>query len=393
MKPIEESPYLTRDQVQDEIFKMNNSLAIACQGPLGSSTTFLDEKQCTLPRENTFANNQYGVLLELNGQTLSSDLQVLREISGYAGTLNAGASDIMVDDYGNEMASNLNEFDLSFNADKARDPFLGQPTDERVQKMNMIDDTTVYMANKDPGAYVIPRPTFKQVKELISKQVWQPLVVGAEVSRDAICACQLGNTTPIWGLRAVQMSSYNHQKLFKKLKEANILSHVEKLIVYPPNGQLCMCSWIGTDLAGRFATFTERLWERRARQEIDLERRIDDENEEFVKQVVMKIEHIINQRTVNTYATVMKKRAWERHDPVEERLAPSIIDSNPSLQNSNFVKYFGPEALSNPDMAGFVRGLTNPWGKGLGLNEKAKKELGIDFSRHADPSTINASYG
>jgi hypothetical protein len=91
---------------------MNNSLAIACQGPLGSSTTFLDEKQCTLPRENTFVNNQYGVLLELNGQTLSSDLQVLREISGYAGTLNAGASDIMVDDYGNEMASNLNEFDL-----------------------------------------------------------------------------------------------------------------------------------------------------------------------------------------------------------------------------------------------------------------------------------------
>ena len=392
MKPIPESPYLEPDQVQAEILKMNNSLYLTCNGlrPPGVS---LEEKQCTLPRESAFLPSQYGVLSQLNGETLAVDLQVMREIFGYAGTLNANSTDIMVDDGGNELASDLNEFMLSFNADKARDPFLGQPTDERVQKMNVIDDTAVYMANMDPNRYVIPKPTFQQIKELISKQVWQPLAIGANVSPDAICTCQLGNATPIWGLRAVQMSSYNHQRLFKKLQEANIISHVHKLIVYPPNGQLCMCSWIGTDLAGRFSTFTERLWERRARQEINLERRVDDENEEFVKQVVMKIEHIINQRTVNTYATVMKKRAYERHDPVEERLAPAIIDSNPKLENSNFVKYFGPEALSNPDLAPFARNLSNPFAKGLGLNEKAKKELGLDFSRHADPSTINATYG
>lgn len=393
MRPVEESPYLNRDQVQEEILKMNNTILATCSsaGGGGQFEVDLEKKQCTLPRRNAFVNNQYGVLRQLNGETLASDLEVMRDIFGYSGTLNANATDILVDEVNPEIC-NMDEFMLSFNADKARDPFLGQPTDERVQKMNSIDDTTVYMANKDKDAYVIPRPTFKQIKELISKQVWQPLVIGADVSPEAICACQLGNSTPIWGLRSVQMSSYNHQKLFAKLKEANIISHVQKLIVYPPNGQLCMCSWIGTDLGGRFATFTERLWERRARQEINLERRVDDENEEFVKQVVLKIEHIINQRTVNTYANVMKKRAWERHDPVEARLAPALIDMNPNIQNSNFVKYFGPEALSNPDLAPFVRNLTNPFAKGLGLNDKAKKELGMDFSRHSDPATINETY-
>lgn len=378
MRPVEETPYLTREEIE---FEKRNVDA------------WIEEKKCcTLPRRNAYVNNQYGVLRQLNGETLASDLEVMREMFGYAGTLNANAGDILVDE-ANPEVPNLNEFTLSYNADKARDPFMGQPTDSRIQQMNAIDDTIVYMNNKDKDAYVLPRPTFDQIKSMISKEVWMPLVIGRGVSPDTLCACQLGNTTPIWSLRAIQMSSYNHQRLYRKLKEANIISHVERLIVYPPNGSLCMCSWIGADLGGRFATFTERLWERRARQELNLERRVDDENDEFVKQVVLKIEHIINQRTVNAYAQIVKKRGYERIDPVEERLAPAIVDMNPRIENSNFVKYFGPEALSNPDMAAFARNLSNPFAKGLKLNEKAKKELGIDFSRHADPRTVNETYG
>lgn len=343
--------------------------------------SFLPEN-CTFPRPPAYVNSQFGALLELNPQQLSSDLVVLRELSGYAGVLNAGAPDIEVSE-SNLSTMGIDEFYLSHNADKARDPFLGRPTDTRIRMMNKIDDTTVAESST---VSQVPRATFEGIAKHFT---YKPFLVGECVAPDATCQCQLGASTPIWSTRAVMLSSRNHHKLYEKLKKAGILSGIQKFIVYPPNGSLCMCSWIGTDLGGRFATFSERKYDRRARQEINLERVLDDENDEFVKQVWDKINHMNNQKTVNAYTSVMKKRAFVRHTPLDERNAPVMpAGSDFALENSDFVKYFGTGMINNPDMGSAVRNLTNPY---KSLREDAKTMLGLDFTKQGTQK--NLTYG
>lgn len=345
--------------------------------------SFLPEN-CTYPRKNTYVNNQYGAILELNGQTLSSDLQVLREISGYGGVLNSMSSDIQVSD-SNLSTMGIDEFYLSPNADKARDPFLGRPTDTRIKQMTQFDDTIVAESSTESQ---IPRATFAEIEKHF-KDLFKPFFVGEGVCAGDTCQCQLGAATPVWSTRAVMLSSKNHQKLYEKLKKAGIIAGIRKFIVYPPNGALCMCSWIGTDLGGRFATFSERKYDRRARQEINLERVLDDENDEFVKQVWDKINHLNNQRTVNTFANIMKKRAYVRHTPLDERNAPSMpADPDLKYENTNFATYFGTGMINNPDMGAAVRNLSNPY---KSLNQDAKIMLGLDFTRQA--SQPNVLYG
>jgi len=305
---------------------------------------------CVLPYQELYTLNSVGPQSQINaeyGNELPSDLQVQLALTGYGGQMRRGASDIEMEETHPDFA-NINDFGPLTKG--AGDPFKGRPTATRAAKymfQDVRDSKKLHEINW--GGSRIKKPDIRDFAQKMP--IGYRIGSSESVTPGAKCVCVLPETTPWSSVRAVMLSQINGPKLYDALVEAGLILGMDKLLVYEPNTQPCICSYVGTDYAQEFVNFTFRFMGMPSSQEFDIQATMEEQNRIFAQQLLAQTFTAAQQKQIVAYDRAAGKLRGLQPRPEREADAPELAKSVECLGSSNLPQASGGKFLDNKDTA------------------------------------------
>jgi len=96
-------------------------------------------------------------------------------------------------------------------------------------------------------------------------------------------------------VQVIAMSSANYERLYKMMRDSDLLGPIEKMVVYRDRDIPCLCSWITAAYANAFKGFTQNMIQP-AIYEPDIKVTLNTINQMFIDKILANLQSTLEKR-------------------------------------------------------------------------------------------------